>query len=161
MANPASCALRGTDRWRTRVVNARGAAVGPRLPGPAARNGSAYGGAPAAHTRAREVVGAAESDPEPTFNDETSSRRDRAEVYHILPWIEAARLDARNATSSAIPSGDGRHDRLNSELRLRLRNEYASSRVFRGGKLDVSHRVAHSSSRCAPRVRIEASPKRR
>src|SRR5712675_1437324 len=73
-------------------------------------------------------------DPEPTFNDETSSRRDRAEVYHILPWIEAARLNARNATSSAIASGDGRHDRLNSELRLRLRNEYASSRVFRGGK---------------------------
>src|SRR5258707_9375073 len=63
MAIPASCALRGTDRWRTRVVNARGAAVGPRLPGPAARNGSAYGGAPAASTRAREVVGAAESDP--------------------------------------------------------------------------------------------------
>jgi NAD(P)-dependent dehydrogenase (short-subunit alcohol dehydrogenase family) len=28
-------------------------------------------------------------------------------------------------------------------------------------ELDVSYRAAHSSSRCAPRVRIEASPKRR
>src|SRR5258706_13094526 len=89
-------------------------------------------------------------DPEPTFNDETSSRRDRAEVYHILPWIEAARLDARNATSSAIPSGDGRQDRLNSELRLRLRNEYASSRVFRGGKLGSSSCDDHSIIPSAP-----------
>src|SRR5258707_14638324 len=32
MANLACCASRGTDRWRTRVVNARGAAVGPTLP---------------------------------------------------------------------------------------------------------------------------------
>src|SRR5258708_2465637 len=32
MANLACCASRGTDRWRTRVVNARGDAVGPRLP---------------------------------------------------------------------------------------------------------------------------------
>jgi hypothetical protein len=31
------------------------------------------------------------------------------------------------------PFGDGRHDRLNSEPRLRLRNEYASSRVFVAG----------------------------
>jgi len=32
-------------------------------PDPAVPYGSAYWGAPAAHTRAREVVGAAESDP--------------------------------------------------------------------------------------------------
>jgi hypothetical protein len=45
---------------------------------PAAPHGSAYRGAPAAHTRARELVGVAESDPDPTCRSEPIAVRDAA-----------------------------------------------------------------------------------
>src|SRR5258706_11683244 len=82
-------------------------------------------------------------------------------ITYSHPWIEAARLDARNATSSAIPSGDGRHDGLNSELRLRLRNEYAPCRVFVAGRwVSVIPGVIPAGD-VPPQGRKEASPKRR
>lgn len=71
-------------------------------------------------------------------------------ITYSLPWIEAARLDWRNATSSAIPSGDGRHDRLNSELQLRLRNEYASNRVSQRAAALMEPRWLLSRKAAAP-----------
>jgi len=68
--------------------------------------------------------------------------------HHILPWIEAAAIGREESDKLGNPSGDGRLRPLNSELRLRLRNEYASSRVFRGGKLMSSSRGSFKQPMC-------------
>jgi hypothetical protein len=69
----------------------------------------------------------------------------RSITYSLL-WIEAVRLDARNATSLL-----GRLAQFGSATPAR--NEYASSRFSRQEVRCLSSR-AHSSNRCAPRVRI-------
>src|SRR6266849_3035498 len=55
----------------------------------AGRGGSAYWGAPAAYTRAREVVGAAESDPKPKWSAICSRSVGRRPRRLLAAWLDA------------------------------------------------------------------------
>ena len=94
MANLACCASRGTDRWRTRGGERARRRCWPKAaPIRPPRNGSAYGGAPAANTRAREAVGAAEFDPDRTRGTLDPSNG-RYGIFH-RGHPGSLRLDAR------------------------------------------------------------------
>jgi hypothetical protein len=89
--------------------------------------------------------------------------RDRAEVYYILTPVDrgcAIGREERDKLGSPFGRRSPRLSQFGTATPASERIGFKQS--FRGGKLDVSHRVAHSFQQpMCPEARIEASPKRR